>query len=171
MAKSQTDKFANIAAIEVTETAAGTLSYAKFNFPYSVMDKMALLINRIEYLPLSISSLNSSTDNVIIGLIAATSLVSISNQADPALLDSMRLIRNDLGAAASGALLSFPYIKDFSAMPGGGILVAPSPLCACIQSTGAGGAMNAWVKFFYTAVSLSTDEYWELVESRRIISN
>ncbi len=166
----KTDQFANIAAIQVTEAVAGTIAYARFNFPYSVMDKMALLINRIEYLPLSISNLNSSTDNVVIGLIAATAIVDINNQADPALLDSTRLIRNDLGAAATGTLLQFPFIKDFSSMPGGGILVAPSPLSAAIQSTGAAGVMNAWVKFFYTAVGLSTDEYWELVESRRIIS-
>jgi hypothetical protein len=170
MSKSTTDKFANIAAIQVTEAVAGTTAYAKFNFPYSVMDKMALLISRIEYLPLSVSNLNSSTDNVIIGLIAASAIVDIGNQADPVLLDSTRLIRNDLGAAATGALLQFPFVKDFSSLPGGGILVAPSPLCATIQSNGAAGVMNAWVKFFYTAVSLSTDEYWELVESRRIIS-
>ena len=87
MAKTTTDKFANIAAIQVTEAVAGTLAYAKFNFPYSVMDKMALLISRIEYLPLSISNLNSSTDNVVIALIAASAIVDIGNQADPALLD------------------------------------------------------------------------------------
>lgn len=165
-----TDKFANIAAIQVTETVAGTIAYTKFNFPYSIMDKMALLINRIEYLPLSISNLNSSTDNVVIALIAATSIVDINNQADPALLDSTRLIRNDLGAAASGTLHQFPFVKDFSSLPGGGILVAPSPLSAAIQSSGAAGVMNAWIKFFYTSVSLTTDDYWELVESRRIIS-
>jgi hypothetical protein len=171
MAKSTTDKFANIAAIQVTESAAGTITYAKFNFPYSIMDKMALLINRIEYLPQSITALNSSGDSVLIGLIAASGITDLSNQADPVLLDSTRLVRNDLGAAATGTLHQFPFIKDFSSLPGGGILVAPSPLCAAIKSDGAATAMNAWIKFFYTAVSLSTDEYWELVESRRIISS
>jgi len=169
--KKSSDKFANLAAILVTESAAGTLSYARFAFPFSIMDKVGLVINRIEYWPGSLNQLNSSVDQVIIGLVAGNSVVDIANQADPAILDSLRIQRLDLGAAASGALLSHPIVKDFSQLPGGGILTAPSPLSAAIQSAGAAAAMAAWIKIFYTYMTLSTDEYWEMVESRRIISS
>jgi len=61
-------------------------------------------------------------------------------------------------------------IKDFSSLAGGGLLVAPAPLYGFVISAGAGGVMDAWVKLFYTYVELAADEYWQLVESRRIIS-
>lgn len=169
--KGSTDKFSNIAAVQVTESAAGTLTYARFSFPFSVMDKVALIIARIEYWPTGIGGLNSTNDWATFGLIAASSIVDITNQADPAILDTSRYVRYDLGAAASGVLDVQPFIKDFSSLPGGGILCAPSPLSACVQSSGAGNALGCWLKMFYTYISLTTDEYWELVESRRIISS
>jgi len=168
--KKSTDQYANIAAVLNTETVAGTAAYTRFNFPYSVTDKVALLISRIEYWLGNIHQLNTSQDYMIAALCAASSLVSLENQADPGLIDSCKLYRLDLGAAASGLMINMPIIKDFSALPGGGILVAPSPLYAGIIGSGAGGVVACWTKVFYTYKELATDEYWELVESRRIIS-
>lgn len=165
------DTQANIAAVRVVESAANTLTLLRFNFPFSVLDKVALIISRIEYWPESLDQLNSATDTQTVALAAATSLVDITNQADPTIVDSVRIARHDLGAAASGFFMASPIIKDFSTLPGAGLMVAPSPLSAAIKGTGAGGAMQCWVKLFYTYKSLSTDEYWELVESRRIISS
>lgn len=165
------DKFANLAAVSVTEAVAGTQISVKFNFPFSVMDKTGLIINRIEYWPSGIHQLNSATDYIWLGLLAAAAIVSPLDQSDPVLVDSMRIIRNDLGAAASGELVDMPFIKDFSQLPGGGILVAPSPLYAAVVSSGAAGVTGGFIKLFYTYLTLSTDEYWELVESRRIITS
>ncbi len=163
------DKFANVAAIQPYETAAGTLAVAKFAFPFSIQDKMALVINRIEYWPLVLANLNSVSDYVTFGLIAAPSIVDFTNQQDPVLIDSSRVARYDYGAAASGELFTMPIIKDLSTLPSGGLLVAPSPLYGAVQSNGAAGVMGCWIKFFYSYMELATDEYWELVESRRII--
>jgi hypothetical protein len=169
--KSSADKFANIAAINAVEAVAGTTAYARFNFPFSIMDKVGLIISRIEYWPYNLSNLNSSTDTLTAALIAASAILDLTNQADPAMLDSFRIIRNDLGAAATGALERLPIIKDFSDIPGGGILCAPSPLNVAVQGVGGAGVVGCWVKLFYTYVEMTTDEYWEMVESRRIISS
>jgi len=171
MASKSKDQYANIAAVQAIESVAGTAAYERFNFPYSVTDKVALLISRIEYWFGNITQLNSTADYIVAGLVAASSVVSLDNQADPAVVDSTRIIRLDLGAAASGLLVNQPYIKEFSNLPGQGILVAPAPLYAAVQSSGAGGVTNCWVKLFYTYKELATDEYWELVESRRIITS
>lgn len=169
--KKSSDQYANIAAVLNQESAAGTATYARFNFPYSVTDKVAILISRIEYWIGNLHQLNTSQDYVVAGLCAASALVSLENQADPGLVDSCKIQRIDIGTAASGLLVSIPVIKDFSSLPGGGILVAPSPLYAGIVSSGAGGVLAAWTKLFYTYKELATDEYWELVESRRIITS
>lgn len=169
-AKTTKDNRINLAAVTVTESAANTQTSKKFDFPFSIMDKMGLVINRIEYW-VGLSELNGSTDQVIVGLTTASALVAIANQADPALVDSISVTRYDTGVAATGHFWKNPIIKDFSDLPGGGLLVAPSPLYAMIQQAGAAGAGSAWIKLFYTYIQLSTDEYWELVESRRIITS
>jgi len=164
------DSFANLAAVHPTEGSAGTANFAKFAFPFSIMDKMALIISRIEYWPGSLGGLNTSLDYLLCGVSIASTITDLTNQADPAIVDSLRLMRVDIGTAASGLLLGEPMIKDFSSLAGGGLLVAPAPLYGFVISAGAGGVMDAWVKLFYTYVELAADEYWQLVESRRIIS-
>lgn len=166
--KKTQDQRANYACILVTESAANTLTFLKFNFPFSIMDKMALNICRIEY-TVDASQLNSTADQVCVALTMGSTIANILVQSDPLLIDSHRIIRRDFGAAASGILEVTPFIKDFSTLPGGGLLVAPNPLCAAIQAAGAAAACSAYVKLFYTYRELETDEYWELVESRRVI--
>lgn len=170
MASKKADTFANVAAVYVLESAATTQTSKKFDFPFSIMDKMALIINRIEYWMEGHSGMNTSLDRVIVALSAAANLVDINTQSDPLIIDSYKVMRLDIGTAASGLLVESPFIKDFSAMPGGGLLVAPNPLYAVIEGIDTSTAMAAWVKLFYTYIELGTDEYWQLVESRRVIT-
>jgi len=170
--KKSGDSRANIAAVYCTEAAAGTIAYAKFAFPFSIMDKMALNINRIEYWFSGYGNLNSTADQIVAALVAANSGVTdMTDQANPVILDSARIHRLDYGTAASAMIIEQPFMKDLSTLPGGGILCAPSPLSVAVQSVGASAVCACWVKLFYTYMSLTTDEYWELVESRRIISS
>jgi hypothetical protein len=171
MATKKIDSYANIAAILALETVAGTAAYAKFAFPFSIMDKMALVIQRVEYWFGDLSPLNSSTDFVLVGLAASNTVSDLNLQNDPLVIDSAKMVRNDMGTAAASILTKLPYIKDFTDLAGGGILVAPNPLYGFCKSNGAAGVMGAWIKMFYTYLALDTDEYWQLVESRRIISS
>lgn len=170
-ATKKTDSFANVAAILVSESAAGTATYSKFAFPFSIMDKMALVISRIEYHLADISALNSSGDYCVIALTVSNTVSDISAQNDPLVVDNMTYHRIDYGTAATGMVYVKPMVKDFANLPGAGLLVAPAPLYAGIKSTGAGSAMSAWLKLYYTYMELASDEYWQLVESRRIISS
>lgn len=169
--KMKSDTFANVAAIGVEESAPNTLTMFKFAFPFSIMDKMALVINRMEYWLSTPAVMNGDGDSLFMGVIASSVITDPAVQSDPVLVDSVKWQRNDFGAAASGFLWHAPLVKDFSSMPGNGILVAPNPLYAFIKGGGLSAAASGWVKLFYTYMELSTDEYWQLVESRRIISN
>lgn len=171
MAKKVIDQYANYAAILIQESSAATQTTAKFAFPFSIMDRMALIISRVEYWVPSYVALNTAQDIVYMGLTASSSVSNIANQADPLIIDSMSITRTDIGTAASGLLTPGPFVKDFANLPGGGLLVAPSPLYAIIQGVGTTPAILAYIKMFYTYIELATDEYWQLVESRRIISS
>jgi len=171
MATKKADTFANVAAVYVLESAATTQTSKKFDFPFSIMDKMGLLITRIEYLFLSLSNLNSSGDTLEVALSVDSRITDFQDYTNPALVDSAYISRLDLGAAASGVLVVSPIIKDFSDLPGGGLLVAPNPLYGGVKSSGAAGLMGAWVRLFYTYMELAAEDYWQLVESRRVITS
>lgn len=171
MAKGKTDSFANFAAVKVVESAANTQTTTKFAFPFSIMDKMALIVSRIEYWLSTPDKLDTSGDYVYMAISAASTVTDISAQNDPLIIDNKLYIRRDLGTAASGLLFEQPYVKDFSQLPGGGLIMAPAPLYAMLQGSGCSAANVAWFKLFYTYMELSSDEYWQLVESRRIISS
>lgn len=165
------DKFANIAAISVTESASNTQTSAKFAFPFSIMDKVGLIISRIEYWLSSPSLMDTTTDSIFMGLITASSVSDLAVMSDPLIVDTTKYQRQDYGTAASGMIFQAPYVKDFSSLPGGGLLVAPNPLYAAIKGSGCSAATSFWLKLFYTYMELQPDEYWQLVESRRIITS
>lgn len=171
MAKVKADSYANVAAVLVTESGTATLTTTKFQFPFSIMDKMALIINRAEYWLNSTDKLDTTGDSFVMGICAASTLTDPSAQSDPLIIDSVAIERRDLGTAATGFFWKRPFLQDFSSLPGGGILVAPAPLYGFLKGYATSAAGNAWIKFYYTYVELATDEYWQLVESRRIITS
>lgn len=172
MPSTKTDSFANIAALEITESAANTQTVGKFAFPFSIMDKMGLIIERIEYDFTNLTTaLTAAADKVLVGIIAGSSISDPDDPRDPILIDGMRIARYDAGTAASGSLIMLPYVKDFTNLSGGGILVAPNPLYGFVQGISAAAAAAVTIRMFYTYIELATDEYWQLVESRRIITS
>jgi len=169
--KSVLDTYANMAAVTATPSVADEFAATKFAFPFSIMDKIGLLVSRIEYFLNAIGSLNSATDYIYTGLASAATLVDPGEPSDSLIIDSIRVIRTDLGAAASGVLVDFPLVRDFSTLPGGGLLVAPAPLYLWTKSSGAAAVMPVQCRLWYTYMELAADEYWQLVESRRVISS
>lgn len=171
MAKGTTDKYANIAAVKFMLAVAGTAAFEKFDFPFSVMDKVGLLISRLEYFVLNVSALAADEDKWFGALTVSKNTPSLDDIEDPTIIDSLRFVREDFGVAASGSTFQQPIIRDLSTMPGGGLLVAPNPLYVACDTDGPAAAMGIGLRMYYTTVSLSADDYWQLVESRRIITD
>lgn len=173
--KSGTDKYANAATITLTESAANTLTYKKLETGIALFEKVAWLIARIEYFfAFAITDFNGAGDTLGVALCTTnirTSILTTSAFSDPAIIDLISISRYDLGAAASGFLYEKPFVKDFSTLPGGGLLIPPSPLFGAIEGTGLAAATTTLVKLWYTLVELTPDDYWELVESRRMVSS
>lgn len=171
MASSTIDKYANMAALKITESAANTFTASKFAFPFSIMDKMGLIIHRVEYDHTNpTGSLTAAGDKMYLGLSVAASVTDPTDPTDPLVLDCRRIVRWDAGAAASAVILQYPRTVDFTNLPGGGLLVAPNPLYGFIKGDSAAVAGTCTIRMFYTYIELATDEYWQLVESRRIIT-
>jgi len=168
--KSTVDSFSNVAAVLVNGASATDLGYAKFNFPFSVLDKTALVISRIEYWP-SLGLLVGDGDSIAMALVAAKTIVDIDDQSDPSIVDSVTFQSYAHGTPANLSIHHLPYYRDFSSQPGGGLIVAPNPLSAAIKGASVASAPQGWLRFYYTYMQVTPEEYWQLVESRRVISD
>lgn len=164
------DKYSNQAVITVTETAANTLTFKKLETGVSLFEKVAWLISRIEYWTSGYPQMNGSTDNLIMALTTTNQLTTI-DITNAVVLDLMQVFRYDIGTAATGWFQQMPLIKDLIGLAGGGIIVPPNPLYGAIVGSGLAAATTANIKLYYTTIELKPEEYWELVEARRIISS
>jgi len=161
------DKYANLAILTVTESAANTLTFKKLETGIALTDKVAWLIARLEYFFVPYASVfNGDTDNSSFGLSGSNTWATPSMQ-EATIYDYNNAQRRDFGAAAAGSVELLPFVKDFSTLPGGGLLVPPVPLYLWAKSSGAAAAQQIDCRIHYTMVGLKTEEYWELIEARR----
>lgn len=166
------DKFANYAIVSCDESAANTLTFKKLETGISLTEKVAWVINRVEYIITSqlAAMFNGDGDVFYFGL-ALSNAWSTPSMAESTILDYNTVQRIDYGTAAVAFLKSMPFIKDFSSLPGGGILVPPNPLYLYAKGLGLASANGVVARMHYTLLPLAVDQYWELVEARRVLSS
>lgn len=166
------DQFANLAVITVTESAANTLTFKKLETGISLNEKVAWIVNRVEYLVNSIlaAQFNGDGDTLKFGL-SVTNAFSAANFDEASILNLNQIQRNDYGAAATGGISKMPMLQDFSTLPAGGIIVPPTPLYLFAVGTGLVSASTVIARVWYTLLPLSVDQYWELVEARRVLES
>lgn len=167
------DKFANYAVLTCTESAANTLTFKKLETGISLTEKVGWIINRIEYYltHLNTTVFNAAGDAFYYGL-------ALSNGFSVPAVDRNEIIDYNqhefqiYGAAAStGEFVRRPLVKDLSTLPGGGILIPPAPLYLYAMGSGLTAANGVTARIHYTMISLKTEEFWELVEARRVLSS
>lgn len=166
--KKSMDVFANYAILTVQESAANTLTFKKLETGISINEKVAWILNRIEYWvqTISVAMFNADQDALYYGISVSNSFAA-PTITENAILDYNAITRIDIGAAASGKFMSRPFVKDFSSLPGGGILVPPTPFYMYAQGSGLTAVETVTARIHYTTLALSVDQYWELVEARR----
>jgi hypothetical protein len=170
--KAVQDTFANLAFLTVTETAANTLTFAQLQIASNLMDKKyALVINRAEYLTSVAATVFDTTgDYINIALVVSNKLTTIADLSQPEVLDMVQFMRTDYGTAATSITQQFPIVKDFTNLPGGGILVPADRLYLAAKGTGLASASVSYVRMYYTVKEITVNDYWELIEARRIMT-
>ncbi|MBA7705299.1 hypothetical protein ES703_114127 [subsurface metagenome] len=163
------EKYVNQAFLSVVESAINTLSFSKLETGIAVFEKIAFLISRINYdMALDPANFAASGDSIAYGISTSdqTTNIGLDNSA---ILDRNSILRYDLGTAASGFYITTPFEKNFADLPGGGLLVPPNPLYIFAKGTALGSVVTVQARLFYTVIKMKVDEYWELVEMRRMI--
>lgn len=163
------DKYSNVAHIQVTEPTINTLTYRKLETGIALFEKMAWIISRIEYYWMA-PALAVTTDGVEMAITTSNNPAALTPD-QVAVIDMSRIVRFDMGTASSGMILTLPMIRDFSELPGRGLIVPPNPIYLAVQGIGQPAVVTMDCRIYYTAIQLKGDEFWELVEARRIISS
>lgn len=164
------DTFANVAYASVTETGANTLTFEEIQSGVSIFEKNAWIIHEIDYYPAeaSIQGMTGAGDTLTIGLVASNKVSSI-DLSDAAVVDLIEIDFQLRGAAANAMFLFNPIRRIFDNLPGGGLIVTPRPLYLAAQGNNLGAAATARARIYFTVKTLKAEEYWELVEARRLV--
>ena len=163
------ERFVNQAYLSVTESAPNTLTFAKLETGISVFEKVGWLISRIDWFILcTATQFGADSDGLWFGISVMDTIATVT-LGSSAVVDMNSIFRRDWGAAASGTLRSNPVTKSFADLPGGGLLVPPNPLYVFAQGVALAAAQVVECRMFYTVKTLKTEDFWELVEQRRMI--
>lgn len=180
--KQLSDQYANIAYLKHTQIGVATLEFSRLDIVSGALlgdKKFGLLLQRAEFYTKAFDAMTDfalEDDYFLYGLCVTDSLADVGLQ-HPEVLCQLKFgnyLRQSPGGAVND-IVSFPAIEpivlDFSAF--GGILVPADRLWLYQDTSNSAGAAAGNVlecRLFYTTLELSTEQYWELIEARRIIT-
>lgn len=160
-----TDKYPSVLYDSVTESAANTITFEEVNVGLNIFDKVGLLISRIEYTDWLLQII-ADGDSLEWGLTASNQLTAL-DPSETSVIDYNRVSLNAVGTPAIALERVEPYVKDFSTLPGGGLLITPKPLYLVADGANCSNPNVVKMRMFFTIVKLQPSEYFELLESRQ----
>lgn len=162
------DQYCNLFQFTATESAANTLTFGEINLGLTIFQKVGIVINRVlvEWSSDLISDLNQDADQLQVAITQSDQISDLSiTQNAVVWKDKIHLSLQD--ATSFNTLVDLMHVTDFSTLPGGGELIAPRPLYWGIRGTGLSAVRATTVRMWFTIVELKTEEYFEILESRR----
>jgi len=164
--------FVDKAIITLTQSGANALTFEQLHFGLSIKDKYGLIIRKIEFAIAqgTVSLMTATADAVSCALVRSNTITDLS-LSQPQVIDRADFVRMDFGTAGSAQFWeSPPLVRDFTNMPGGGLIVPPDPIYVAMDSSGLASAGTLTTRIFYNLAQLKPEEYWQLVESMNIIT-
>lgn len=164
------DLFANKFYATITESAANTLTFEEIPTNVDIFSKAAWILERLEWYIVqgNISEVQATADILQVALVASNNLTELS-LGDAAVVDLVDITIRVQGTPAVSELMTQPFIRDFSGMAGGGLLVAPRPLYIAVQGTSLANPIVAKVRGYYRQIILDAAQYLDLVDFYRIL--
>lgn len=164
------DEFPNVVYVQVTESAANTLTFQQIQTGYGSLQKTGWIIHRLEYYltPTDINKMANADDSIQVALVTSNLLSALTLQ-EASVIDLYQM--ESLMATAVGfSFAPQPLIRDFSSLPGGGRLVLPYPLYLAVKGTSLATALAPAARIFFTERDLGDQEWMELVQQTRLLS-
>jgi len=176
MAGINKDIFANRFGVEVDSLVDGEASFTEVPTYASAFSKEAFIIHRLEY-HFRYSEYDlvvAADDEICAGITTSNRVASIDSfafdEADPCIIDVVRVTAGLRGAAANMSFLHNPIVTDLSALPGGGIIVPSRPIFGACEGKNIAGNVKCRIRGYFTRVELKADEFLELVDAYRMVA-
>lgn len=170
MAGKETDVFSQQFYLATTESAAGTLTFTQLTTGAALFERRALLLHRLIYNinPVTLALIVAAADYITAAIVTHNKMAGLDYD-DPAVVDLFRIMRQDMGVAASGQITETLFAHDFSQLPGGGLLIPAYPIYLAVLGTSLATPATVRCRGFFTARQLEATEYIELVEAARMV--
>jgi hypothetical protein len=170
VATKKMDIYSNIVAVQALQTVIDAYTTAEVQIGVSLFDKVGLLLHKVEY-DLWVSSMAQLRDvsNLYqVGLVSSTNVNGGNfTMLNPDVIDTLILIPVQDEAPTARIVYQSPVTRDFTGLPGGGILIAPRPLYVALDTNGFSAVAATIARITFSLVSLSDAEYLELLQTRR----
>lgn len=166
MPTNKIDEYSNVILADVTQSAANTLTFEELNLGFNIFDKYALLLQRWEVLwGISVEAEIATNADSLSVAICADNTPSNLAFGDRRIIDTLRL---QIQGAVTPVTRSYPLMKDYTSLSGGGLLLIPKPFYLAVDSTGFAAAATVNFRLYFVIVPLKDADYLELLEARRI---
>jgi len=172
MAQAVRDRFANIASIEVVESAANTLTFASLNTNMGFLGRrdqaLAMVIDEIEWKPstAALLDLDVEGDAINLGLTVSNAVTDLGDLTDRRILATFGLGVVVLGAATAIHIFRQPYIQQFFPP----LITAERTLYLGVQGASLAAAITGQIRILFRVETLTAGELVELAEVFRLTS-
>ena len=162
MAREQ-DKYANVAAIRVTQSAANVETYGQILTGISLGEGRGMLIDSVSFkpTPATLALLAAANDWLTMAITTRNDLTDLNDITQAAILTALNISVLDLGVAASGIHSHVPLVQQFFPP----MIVAAPRIFAAVDSSALASAGLADFRIHFRYVKLSPQEYIELAEA------
>lgn len=169
MASTMSDVYPNKGYAVVTESAANTLTFSEIQTNVSIFEKVAWLLQRIEwYFTYATYALLGDSGDTIDAALCSSNQITALSLSNPGVIDLMTMYKLEASDVGYNYQMQ-PLVRDFGSLGGGGLLIAPRPLYVGIKGTGVASVATAACRFYFKQIQLKPDEYLELIDFYRLV--
>lgn len=164
------DRFANVAAIEVTMGGANQQTNQSLATNMGFLGRrdqaLAMIIDEIQYSPgaAAVGEMTATGDQIIMALADSDIPTDLADLTDRRILDFSTLVRQDFGVAASASFLELPLRKQFFPP----LITATRTLFFHMDTIGLASAAVGRLKILFRVETLTGAELVELSEVFRL---
>jgi len=166
MARSN-DKYANIAAATLQQSAANTLTFGEVLTGISLGQGRGMLIDQVDYwVQRDTRQLMTAADDAVhFGWCSSTNVTSLDDYEDRSIIHAGQVIRNDFGVAASAQMSTDPQVFQFFPP----IILAAPRIYFAVNSIGLAAVGTVKSRVYFRYIDLSSQEYLEIAETFTLV--
>lgn len=158
------DRFANIFSVEVTLSAANTLTFSEMQFGITLRDKLAIVIDQVFIFMTAgdLSLFTANADRATFAITNSDAMTDITDYGDRRNMIIKQISRSDFGTAASGAMIQMPLTESFSPP----MIALPTRMFFAADSAGLGNPLVARLRMHFRTVPITSEQQLtEVLES------